>query len=52
MTTVIVDRIKVEVLSDSRGTQTVTRTEISLFKRKVKTETIIHDDTQKVFKTT
>lgn len=50
MTTVIVDRIKSEVLSDSRGTQTVTSTEISWFKRKVKTENIIHDDTQKVFR--
>ncbi len=50
MTTVIVDRIKGEVLSDSRGTQTVTSTEISWFKRKVKTENIIHDDTQKIFR--
>ncbi len=50
MTTVIVDRIKGEVLSDSRGTQTVTSTEISWFKRKVKTENIIHDDTKKVFR--
>ncbi len=50
MTTVIIDRIKGEVLSDSRGTQTVTSTEISWFKRKVKTENIIHDDTKKVFR--
>ncbi|CAL9979918.1 peptidase HslV family [Vibrio phage F99] len=53
MTTVIVDRLRGEVLSDSRGTETKISSEVSWLpypKRKTKTENIIHDDTKKVFR--
>lgn len=50
MTTVIVDRLRGEVLSDSRGTETKISSEVSWLpypKRKTKAEDIIHDDTKK-----
>lgn len=53
MTTVIIDRKRGVVLSDSRGTEEKTQTEISWLpypKRKVKDSYVVYDNIQKVFR--